>query len=394
MIAQDLAYEGFASPHTGVNNGPLLETLVVGHGRHVVEQFLERNISRLNQQGKGLAPALAAWLQCEPAYDAVCNFSFGDMHASLLLDEPGEEDRCATALAIHLHAFGLEGEWHHQLVKPSNFFFDRWMLPPCDAVKVSAAVDRVLIDTRTTDGWKQTTFQRGMSGWDSDTAQGVMLMNRSGLRCRVLPAEYLPSASPARMLAKGLYDGDSRDTDTSIVVKTGVAAVDLLSQFAGVYLPWVEEVIKDLIPLPPRPGILHSASGKLAPGIISVTNQHLSCALAEQLVHEATHQHLYQLGKLGPMDDGTDMELYFSPFRNMGRPIFYILFAYHAFANVLLYYRTALANGMSEDEPGITDQKKLKADLLICEKALETTHALTPLGCAIWEPLREMVHRS
>jgi HEXXH motif-containing protein len=190
-----------------------------------------------------------------------------------------------------------------------------------------------------------------------------------------------------------LYDGDSRNTDISLVVRTGIAAAELISGFAGIYLPWVGEVIKDLIPLPPRPGILHSASGKLAPGIISVTNQDLRCALAEQLVHEATHQHLYLLTRLGPMDDGSDETLYFSPFRNMGRPVFYILFAYHAFANVLLFYRTARANGMSDGEPGITDQDKLKADLLTLEEALETTKALTPLGRALWEPLREMVHQ-
>jgi hypothetical protein len=393
MIAQDLAYEGFSCPQTGVNNRALLEMLVIEHGRRVVEEFLERHRARLDQRGGGLAPVLTAWLQQESTYDAVCSFTFGDIHASLLLDNPSEVDRCAAALAVHLHAFGLEGEWHFELENPASFFFDRWILSPCDAIRVSATANLMLIDTRTADGWRQTTLRRGANGWDSDTAQDLPVMNYLGLRCRVVPVEYLPSASPAQMLAKGLYDGDSRNTDISLVVRTGIAAAELISGFAGIYLPWVGEVIKDLIPLPPRPGILHSASGKLAPGIISVTNQDLRCALAEQLVHEATHQHLYLLTRLGPMDDGSDETLYFSPFRNMGRPVFYILFAYHAFANVLLFYRTARANGMSDGEPGITDQDKLKADLLTLEEALETTKALTPLGRALWEPLREMVHQ-
>jgi hypothetical protein len=393
MIAQDLAYEGFSCPQTGLDNKPLLETLVVEHGRRVVEEFLERHGTGLDQKGRGLTTALTAWLRQDPDYGAVCNFSFGDIHASLLLDQPGEVERSAAALAIHLHAFGLEGEWHFQLENPASFFFDRWLLPPCDAVRVSAASSLVLIDTRTEGGWRQTAFRRTVSGWESDTAQCLPVLNCPGLRCRIVTAEYLPPASTALLLAKGLYDGDSRNTDTALVVETGTAAVQLISECAEIYRPWVAEVVRDLIPLPPRPGILHSASGKLAPGIISVTNQDLRCALAEQLVHEATHQHLYLLTRLGPIDDGTDESLYFSPFRNMGRPIFYILFAYHAFANVLLFYRTAKAHGMSEDEPGITDQDKLKEDILVLEKALETTKALTPIGQALFEPLRDLVHR-
>jgi HEXXH motif-containing protein len=387
MIAEDLAYEGFASPEVG-SSRDLLETLVVNHGMQTLEAFVERHGTRLDQRGSGLVPALKNWLQREAPYDAVWNTAFGDMYAALLSNQPDEVDRSAAALALRAHAFGLEGDWQFQLDSPASFMFDRWMLPLGDAVRVSTTGNTVLIDTRTTDGWRQSVFQRDEDGWGSDDAQSIPVFDHPGLHCNIVPIECLPAASPAQRLVKDLYDAGTPN-DADMLLRTCKEAADLISEFAGIYLPWVSESIKGLIPLPPRPNVLHSASGNLAPGLISVTNQPLRCALAEQLVHEATHQHLYILKRLGPLEDGTDETLYYSPFRKMGRPIFYILFAYHAFANVLLFYRMARRNGLPDDEPGVTSARTLEEDLQSVEEALMTTKALTPLGRALWEPLHE-----
>lgn len=93
------------------------------------------------------------------------------------------------------------------------------------------------------------------------------------------------------------------------------------------------------------------------------------------------------------MDDGKDDALYFSPFRNTGRPIFNILITYHAFANVVLFYRTALANGLSADPtfaPAVEERvKELTQKLEPLEQALQATKSLTPLGFGLWKPLRE-----
>ena len=92
---------------------------------------------------------------------------------------------------------------------------------------------------------------------------------------------------------------------------------------------------------------------------------------------------------MGPVDDGSDTELYFSPAKQCGRPIHYILIAYHAFANVLIFSQRCLANGY--DDP---DGKYLHRNVVALsewmkhfEKALRATRALTPLGVALWRPL-------
>jgi HEXXH motif-containing protein len=138
--------------------------------------------------------------------------------------------------------------------------------------------------------------------------------------------------------------------------------------------------------------MLNSGSERFSPGVIYISNQHHRCPLAEMLVHEATHQYAYILTRLGPLDDGTDQTLYYSPIRNAGRPIRFIVLAYHAFANVLLFYRMARAHGLPDEEVLINGDAPLESHLETLEQALQRTSALTCFGRALWEPLYEQIH--
>jgi HEXXH motif-containing protein len=79
----------------------------------------------------------------------------------------------------------------------------------------------------------------------------------------------------------------------------------------------------------------------------------------------------------------------------MGRPILYIVFAYHAFGNVLLFYRMASTRGLTINEPGVDidlQMESLENQLRQLEEALQTTKALTAIGKGLWEPLYELIH--
>ena len=270
MIAEDLTYEGFASPEIGLNPA-LLETVVKDHGMQTLDAFLERHGARLDSKGSGLASALKGWLETELPYNAVWNFAFGDMYAALLSGQLDEVDRSAAALALRAVAFGVEAQWRFELDTPFRFLFDRWVLPAGDAFRVSAERAGVLIEVRTADGWRKITFHRQEDGWESEGAESLAVFSYPGLRCTLIPIERLAPASPAQRLVKDLYD-DGVPNSTELLLSTCREGAGLISEFAGTYLPWVSEVIKELIPLPPRPNVLHSASGNLAPGVISVTN--------------------------------------------------------------------------------------------------------------------------
>ena len=126
--------------------------------------------------------------------------------------------------------------------------------------------------------------------------------------------------------------------------------------------------------------------------MIAIGNNDHSISLADTLIHEATHHYYYTLGKLGALDDGTDSTLYFNPFLDLNRPISRILLAYHAFANILLFCRTARAHGLADDPDLSAREEMLVPRLGVLEQGLQTTKALTTPGRALWEPLYDQIH--
>jgi HEXXH motif-containing protein len=377
---------------------PFLDHLIVEHARQTVEAFVELRGTQLGNHGGGcVASTLVDWLPRAATFDTVWDLSFGELYASLFSENEEESVRAAAAVTLRLNEFGNEGDWQLQLPSPTRFCFDGWLLPLCDSIQVSAGTKTVSIRTGCADVWQQNTFQHAAHGWKTTNVQALPSLTFEGNRLRVLTGEALSRASQDRLLSADAYgvSHKSVDTETELLVCTSKAALGLIAEFADIYLPWVNQVVRNLVPLPERPGMQNSASGNLSPGVIAVSNQPSRCVLAEMLVHEATHHYLYILKRLGPIDDGTDETLYFSPFRNMGRPILYIVFAYHAFGNLLLFFRMLRERGLPADEPGsnIDEQiAKLEPQLKTLEVALQTTKALTPLGRALWEPLYERIH--
>lgn len=112
-------------------------------------------------------------------------------------------------------------------------------------------------------------------------------------------------------------------------------------------------------------------------------------AVAEMLVHECAHHYFHLSSRLEPVDDGTDHSLYFSPVKNTGRPIDKILLAYHAFANVLIFYRTCLASDIQDHGYCRRNATELVPQLKQLESALRETTALTETGNSLWLPLAE-----
>ncbi len=113
------------------------------------------------------------------------------------------------------------------------------------------------------------------------------------------------------------------------------------------------------------------------------------------LIHEVTHQYYYLLTRVGQVEDGTDSNLYFSPAKQCGRPIYFILIAYHAFANVLLFSRRCLAAGY-DDPRGYLERNlaELSGWLETFESHLNQTNALTDIGTALWMPLKRANQQS
>src|SRR5262249_18543782 len=139
-------------------------------------------------------------------------------------------------------------------------------------------------------------------------------------------------------------------------------ALSYLEQNAHPYANWVWRVLRGIIPLWAAEGLTLSSSNPHHPGVVQLSIGQDPLVLAELLVHEASHQYFHLMEYVGPVDDGSDSTLYYSPFKGTERPLRAILLAYHAFANVLLLYRARRLEAHGDDRAALD---------LICQRLAE-----------------------
>ena len=132
-----------------------------------------------------------------------------------------------------------------------------------------------------------------------------------------------------------------------------------------------------------------------APGVVRLSLAHDPATIAELLVHEASHAYFHLLAQAGPVDDGSDRALYYSPFKGATCPIGVILLTYHAFANVVLLYRTLLRTCAPLSKRHVLGEvSDTLSKLEPLESALSSTRALTPRGMTVWSALKERLNQT
>ena len=108
-------------------------------------------------------------------------------------------------------------------------------------------------------------------------------------------------------------------------------------------------------------------------------------------VHECTHQDFYVTSRVADVVDGRDKTLYYSPAVQRQRPLNKILVGYHAFANILLFYRTLLSRGFSGNGYCRSIEERLTAEVAELERPLRDNPALTSAGVDLFAPLMELL---
>jgi HEXXH motif-containing protein len=139
----------------------------------------------------------------------------------------------------------------------------------------------------------------------------------------------------------------------------------LLVNHASEYVAYVEECVRGIISFPA-----------------------LSVRVAEGLIHESSHP-LFHFALLDTLfANGQDQRLYYSPYRRADRPIDRILLAFHAFANVALFYRRLRTVPEFKDLAAaeIESHRELLAPMAT---VLEQSDGLTPDGRAFFEAIQE-----
>jgi hypothetical protein len=385
MKPAEKRYRGFACPQEELDEA-FLRGIAVEYARGFTSLFLEKYKIELDRRGQGLSPLLEKWLKQEEDFDTVWDVAFASVRKAVLFHDPSSVLRRAATLGLRLHQRSLPGHWCTELGPPTRLRWGKWLLPKASWISVSCSEKRASIRTRHRGDETLTTLWRIGHEWHAAGADDLPVVNAEKYQLILFFSNALDSIEFAE--GKSIVS----EVRPERIASASREAVSLLRTHASPYLRWVARVIRCVIPVHAKRSMIRSGSDFDLPGTIQMSFRTSAVALAEMLVHEASHQYFHVLCRLGDLTDGTDSQLYYSPVKRMKRSIYNILLAYHAFANVLLFYRLCRANGLDDDGYALHNEEDLIPQLEQLETPLRTTDALTPLGRALWKPLAARIH--
>jgi HEXXH motif-containing protein len=381
MVDIEAYYRGFSCPQYGLDEA-FLALALTHDARAIGRAHLARYGAGLERRGRNLGPLLAQWLQNDLSPNASWHPAIGLAEEGLTAGSAPDYLGAGAALGLLASQFGAAGEWELELDAPRSLQWDRWRLPPACRLRVAADGQTASVCSVDDHGETIVCFERRADEWQTSALQPAPQLRLPNGKITLL-LEPFPDDPALDALQGSLLP----DAAVPAVTERFHRCIALLANCAPEYLAWIGRVLRFVIPLASDSQATTSGSRHFAPGLIHVSADDRPAALAELLVHEASHQYFLILRRLGPVDDGSDKRLHYSPLTDAGRPLERILLGYHAFANILLLYRRLEAAGPAERAYCRDNEAGVRAKLEQLHAVLAASTALTPRGRAIWEPL-------
>jgi HEXXH motif-containing protein len=376
-----LAGRGFACPYEPFDE-EFLAAITVVHTRELMRRFLGRFGEPLRARSDGLVPTLERWLSEDATFDDVWDTAFGRLRFCLHFPTQVDVVRAAATAALRIAERSGRADWEARFERPARILIGRNLLPAADRIGVTAGGG--CIEMRVSRGGRTETV----------TLPRPMPSDASAATCDVLASTDVEGARFLILTKEAWEAGEFgedaiADPDPDSILPHLETMLRLVARESPLYFDWIRRVVRRILPLPDDPRVMTSSTDPWRPGVLYSANRPNPAALAEMWIHEGSHQYMYVLTRLGPLEDGSDPNLYYSPVSRRMRPLGVIVLAYHAVANITLFCRSCPPG--SRLRPRETEKTFVEA-LAAFEKILLRSQAVTAAGRALWEPLYERLH--
>jgi HEXXH motif-containing protein len=367
------AFSALSCPEAGSGEvrQRLLDLVEPAFARGLVAAFLESHDAELRERAPGLSAAIDDWLAGPLDFESVWAPPLAEVYGQVP-DGAVDPVRGAAAVGLHVVARGGGGEWAATMRRPARLRMGELLLPPATRIRV--------------DGEPGAPRIRLTPAGHGDPAFELLPSAGAGRRPRLLAREALP---PACAIAE--------DVRALVVPRVSPAAMtafeaafEALDEHPDDYAGWVRRVVLEIVVLEVEGDGMRSGSNTSWPGVVYMSAED-PLVLADNLVHEASHQYFHVLARVEPVDDGSDEKLYFSPVAHRERPLSAILVAYHAFANVALLLAGWMRSGLGDGGYCEARLADVLPKLAVLDEPLRGNPALTDTGRALFEPLAERV---
>lgn len=367
----------------------MLRSVVLQHCRTVLELFLNRFSNAVRNYSVGLLEVLEQGIPITADFSFGWDIAFGKMH-HCVVSKPESLLEVAALVGLRLSSYVDSCEWFIQFYAPKTLIVDRLVLSNCTSVAVRRSGDDFSIEAEL-DGTKSLiSLGSNCASMLQAGCQSLSSFEIGNSKIAILPPELSSFSSDSGELANH-YSVLSNQSLTQSFNSYG-KALTLISECGGPYSDWINHVLRYLAPIRVNPGLLTSKSRYFEPGVLYIACIEQPEMVAEMIVHEASHQYLNIVQRLGPLDDGSDDTLYYSPFRREPRPIKGIITAYHAAGNMLLFFRECNKDAYDKNDYFLMAEQELVPQVLKLETAWRKSDSLTEVTSQICCTLAEKLN--
>jgi hypothetical protein len=384
---------GYASSGWPIDEARL-SAIATTHAQAYTQHFLRIHRSKIDGSSSGLSDFLERWAGATSDFSVAWNYVFGDVRRAVT--EPASPEKIvqtAALLGLWIMMAGLAGQFSWRCSRSVRPILNNYLLPECSELEAWASGTQIALTMGHDGVQRDATFDLVGAEWDSKQAHALNTCTFDAVRFSFAP--------PLSIFPVGQDDGETYERTISELDRNDVERFNtqcieslcLVKETAPSFLPWIGRVLRYVVPVRPPPGGgITSGSSVHWPGVIELSFDCGPFAIAEMLIHECAHQYFFLLARTGPVEDGTDPKLYYSPLKDTGRPIQMILTGYHAFANILLFYRACQTAKIRDNGYCARNEAALVPQLRQLEDALRQSKALTQVGQSLWFPLAARIH--
>jgi HEXXH motif-containing protein len=259
--------------------------------------------------------------------------------------EGNQEGAVAQALLV-LHALGIEGNWELELSQPTDFSFAGHFFRWVGRMTVSTVGAEINISGA--QGQRLRLVSRA-GRWGAPDGGAQALWYRQPGYCRHGAADgvYIHDWAEPEVVGDDVVVEwpitavySARESLVESAVNTIDAGLEVLEQAGDYYLRWVGQLFRGVAATPLRFDDMRQSGSYLDhPGVFNCGFPGFAAeSTAEVIVHEISHQNFLLLNSVFPLSVDYEDDLIYSALKGRKRPLSRVLFAFHAAANMALFW--------------------------------------------------------
>lgn len=166
-------------------------------------------------------------------------------------------------------------------------------------------------------------------------------------------------------------------------------ALDVLQYCGPHYIPWIRQLFRGVASTPLGYDDMRQSGSYLAhAGVFNCGFPGAPPSLAEVIVHEVSHQNFLLLNSLYQLCDDSVDGLLYSSLKRKQRPLSRVLFAYHAAANMAIFW-SDLSKKRRLDDYYLREQQEMNDHAVDLYRTVKSAKGLTQHGALFFNALAQ-----